>query len=584
MTAELKIPADKIEEVREHCRRIGVKLLFDPDDNSWVFSGNKLPSEFEKFASKVKTWVLDVPYEERSTGLGLGAKWKAENKVWTYEGSSLPPELQQYLPLAHSWEEYQAEKLNGQKRKTIQAGTLQLHKHQIAGKNAIVEAYKAKLPGFLLADEVGLGKTYTAWSALYDCLPDKACILIVAPLAVLPVWREAIAKIGSKNYTVIIINYDRLKKLFDTDRKVKSLKGLARHGSSMHFDAVIWDESHYLKSMASDSPAARAKLAENVYKASKFQLWLSATAGQNILELGYLKPVLTKIGGKFTSLEQWCQAQGFDIKRGDYGKWIWEPTAQEEAKLHACLFKNKPIVGLRRQPKEVAGWPEIKRILQPIEMTNAERKLYNLAWAEFIQALELDRSAGRISTNGLTATLRLRQKASLLKVEYTCELADELVRSGKRVPISVEFLDSVKAIEEGLKKRHISFVSITGETKDKEANRLAFQNGKYDVVLFTVREGISLHEGQLLGDKDKARVQIVHDLRWSGITQHQIDGRSHRDGKYCPIYWMVLTNTVEEHVAQKLLARMDGMAGILGDTKELLLELMNMLGTNKKIQ
>jgi len=577
MNCSLVIPKNQEEEARNIAKQAGGKLLYDPDDQTWIFAGKSLPSALAKYEPAGKRiWALDVPFTDRAAAQASGATWSAKFKAWTYEGSSLPLELQGYLPNPYSWEERQGTTATGIKPSRGKPTGIILHPHQVEAKRAITNAITC-LPGFLLADEVGLGKTYAAWAGLLEKLRSGSEILIVAPLAVLPVWREAITKMGDGGHSIIIMNYERLKKLFESEKKVKTLKGLARHGNTMKFDAIIWDESHYLKSMASDHPAARAKLAEKLYQSCKFNLWLSATAGQNIMELGYLKPLLTKIGGKFTSLEQWCKDQGFNLTRGDYGKWLWEPSAQEEERLHKLLFKSKPSAGLRRQPQEVAGWPEIKRIPQPIELDNAQKQLYRLAWAEFIKVLELDRIAGKISTNGLTATLRLRQKASLLKVQDTAELAEELIASGKRVPISVEFLDSLRALEEEFNKRGIKHTSITGTTKDKEANRLYFQSGKCDVILFTVKEGISLHEGQII-TKDKPRAQIVHDLRWSGISQHQIDGRSHRDGKYCPIYWMVIKDTIEEAVAQKLLKRMEGMAGIMGDTKEILMELMNSVG------
>lgn len=578
MNCSLSIPKKEEGKVRLIAKQAGGKLLFDPEEAIWIYAGKSLPAELAQYELTVKNlWTLDVPFTDRAIAQACGAAWSQQYKTWIYEGNSLPLELQGYLPNPYSWEERQGINATGINPTRCKPIGITLHPHQVIAKNAIALAFN-KLPGFLLADEVGLGKTYAAWAGLLEQLKPKSEVLIVAPIAVLPVWREAIVRFGDGGHQIIIMNYDRLKKLFETDKAVKTLKGLAKHGNTMKFNAIIWDESHYLKSMASDHPAARAKLAEKLYKSADFNLWLSATAGQNIMELGYLKPLLTKIGGKFTSLEQWCEDQGFKLKRGDYGKWLWEPSPHEEEKLHNLLFKSSPCAGIRRQPQEVAGWPEIKRIPQPIELNNDQKQLYRLAWAEFIKVLDLDRQAGKISTNGLTATLRLRQKASLLKVKNTAELAEELIASGKRVPISVEFLDSIKALEEEFNKRGIKHISITGATKDKEANRLYFQNGHCDIILFTVKEGISLHQGQTMGTKDKPRAQIVHDLRWSGISQHQIDGRSHRDGKYCPIYWMVIKNTIEEVVAQKLLKRLEGMAGIMGDTKEILLELMSSVG------
>lgn len=577
MQWELTIPSKSVEAVRSQVRSAGLKLLHDPEENSWILIGPCLPEGLQKYTKKAGSWILDVPFEHRYKASALGAKWDKNSKAWIFSGSALPLELRAFQPLAYSWEEYKF--FESQAKWTYREGngSIHLRPHQVAARDAIIVTKRAGLPGFLLADDVGLGKTYSAWAGVLG-LYRQARILVVAPVSVLPVWREAILSMGDGGNKVILLNYERLKKLFDLEegQKVKSLKGLAKRGNVMDFDVIIWDESHYLKSMYGSNAAARAKLAIKLYNSCPFMIWLSATAGQNILELGYLKPLLLGDDRQSTLLD-WCDRQGFKVTKGNYGRLNWEPTPDEEDRLHRILFQSKPLTGLRRLPQEVAGWPEIQRILFPVEMNADQQELYDLAWKEFVAALLLDRKAGKVSQNGLVAALRLRQKASLLKVGATVDLVDDLVSSNKRVPVSVEFLDSMKAIAEGLDKRKITYTMISGSTSDREAQRRRFQGGECDVILFTVKEGISLHQGQLLGKKDKARAQVVHDLRWSGIDQHQIDGRSHRDGQFCPIYWMILKGTVEDKVAHRVLERMGGMAGIMGDVKDVLSRLMEEL-------
>ena len=59
------------------------------------------------------------------------------------------------------------------------------------------------------------------------------------------------------------------------------------------YDVVIWDESHRCKNPA----AARSKLAVKLNARAGFVLWLSATAGQNPIELSYLTPLLASATG-----------------------------------------------------------------------------------------------------------------------------------------------------------------------------------------------------------------------------------------------------------------------------------------------
>ena len=80
----------------------------------------------------------------------------------------------------------------------------------------------------------------------------------------------------------------------------------------------------------------------------------------------------------------------------------------------------------------------------------------------------------------------------------------------------------------------------TNNSHLREAECLRYRRGDASVILFNV-EGISLHEGDTNNDGNNVpRCQIDHDLRWSAIRAHQIDGRSHRDGKFAQVYWSSL--------------------------------------------
>ena len=64
----------------------------------------------------------------------------------------------------------------------------------------------------------------------------------MCPLAVVAHWRRTIEAAGDGGREVVILNYDRLGKLFEVSaaarKKVRSKKGLARAGSAPEFDAV----------------------------------------------------------------------------------------------------------------------------------------------------------------------------------------------------------------------------------------------------------------------------------------------------------------------------------------------------------
>jgi len=380
---------------------------------------------------------------------------------------------------------------------------------------------------------------------------------------------------------VVILNYERLAKIFEAKPRKgtkKLSKGdLARRGTaSEEFDIVLFDESHALKNLTS----LRAKFSVKLYGSAKMIFWLSATAGQNPLELGYLAPILAnKTGDRALTtkdFEQWCVDNLPGVSRGEFGAWAWAGGKEEEEKVHQLLFDPdasgvKPA--LRRRASDLAGWPEVNRIVHWVELDCEAQRLYKLAWKEFKKALE---GVGTLSKQRAAlakseAVIRLRQKSSLLKVEDSIELCLELLDNGHQVAISCEFLATMDAMEEVLRKKRISYARVDGRCANgselKETERLRYQRGDATVILFNVVEGISLHEGETnSGGNNVPRSQIDHDLRWSAIQAHQIDGRSHRDGKFAQVYWVVAKETIDSRVAEVLLWKLESMGNLQGDS------------------
>ncbi|MDX2016967.1 MAG: ATP-dependent helicase, partial [Planctomycetota bacterium] len=166
--------------------------------------------------------------------------------------------------------------------------------------------------------------------------------------------------------------------------------------------------------------------------AAGFSLWLSATAGQNPLELSYLAPLLAQLTGSraadLKDFERWCLDQGLGVTRGTYGKWEWRGDPADCERIHGMLFAGRVPGGLRRRPEDIAGWPEINRMLTPIALDPEARARFDLAWQEFRAAMALA-PAGKNPRGALAATLRLRQKASLIRAQGTLDLALELLEN-----------------------------------------------------------------------------------------------------------------------------------------------------------
>jgi hypothetical protein len=523
--------------------------------------------------------ALDVPFEMRGVATASGARWDAEHSAFVFVGDVLPASLAPFRSLPYSFEQRIERALNTEAVPDLlpasptSASSIVPRAHQIDAVRAIDASVRAGRPGFLLADDVGLGKTISAWEAVRR-MPKANAVLIVCPLAVVAHWRRTVQAMGDAGKEVVILNYERLGKLFEVTpearAKIRTKKGLARAGKAPTFDVVIWDESHRCKNPA----AARSKLAAKVNGSASFVLWLSATAGQNPLELSYLAPLLATVTGDrpgdLKDFEQWCTGHGLGVTRGAFGRWEWRGDRADCEKVRALLFDGKTPAGIRRRPEDVAGWPEINRILMPIGLDPGARELYEQAWTEFRREMALIPRGGN-PKSGLAATLRLRQKSSLIRVPGTIELIRELLDNGHQVAVSVAFIETLTAVRDALEVGMdavpcaVIHGALTGPMK--EAERLRFQRGEARVVLFTVEEGISLHQGE---HNDVARSEVVHDLRWSAIQMAQIEGRCHRDGRFAQVYWAYADGTIEERIATLVCQRLQSMKEMVGDDVETL--------------
>lgn len=578
---EMDVPFSEKDEFKQACTMAGQRAVWLANVKKWAVD-TKTPhptlSKWQpKSTAEPRYFVIACDYSYYPFASKAGARWDGQRKVAVYRGRELPLELTGFKPARFSHQERMERELNQEKPVEIPPSKkIVLHKHQELAVEAIANGWAKKSPGFLLADSTGLGKTLATWHAILELnKKEKRAlkILITGPLGALDTWRESINWSGSGGWgenanEITLLNYERLKHLFESDKKkAKSLKGVARFGTAEEFDIFIMDESHYIRNPA----AGRTKLARALEKSARYSIWISATAGQNPLEISYLSRLLAFLtGGKTTSVEKdfekWCQEQGIGLRRGAFGKWIWDGNQEDNAALHKILF-NKQQLCLRRRCEDIAGWPELQRIPKGTDLDDTSRRAYEAEWDAFLEAYEadkLDRLHNKKDTaRGIAQLVRLRQKASLLRVEATCNQVEELLEEGRQTAVSVQFLGSLDAIKENLEKRGYTCGEFSGRnTKDREEIRKSYQNGDLDVIIFSTESSISLHQET---PDSKPRAQVVHDLRWSAIEQEQVDGRSHRNGTHAPVYWCFARNTIEERVATILLKKMEAMNTLRGD-------------------
>jgi len=459
------------------------------------------------------------------------------------------------------------------------------HAHQRSARDAILAARLAGKPGFLLGDLTGLGKTLSAWLAV-SAMPEDE-VLIVCPKGAIAQWRRTIAGSPTTEKRVTLVNFERSKSLLlpPPDSKKRSTRAKnnehAKFGQPKRtWPLVIIDEAHRLRNPNSQQSLATRKLAS----LAQFTIYMSATAGQTPHELSYLARLLFPLPAASPSspseLDQFrllMKQLGIGKPRGRWKNWKWEPNHADRNAMSERLYKGPKAIGLRRRPADIEGWPEVQRELAPTTLDAPNRRLYEATWREFRREFGLLGGSARRPT-GWAADLRFRQKASLLRTSGTVDFVEDLLANGQQVAISVAFLETSAMLRDKLEARGWSAGELNGthSAEINEQTRIAFQCGQLDVIVFTVTESISLHQGEHPGG-ERERSLVVHDLRHSAIQLQQIEGRCHRDGKRALIYYAYCENTVEEKIAATVLARMSSMDGMAGDDTSLLEELFVIL-------
>lgn len=547
--------------------------------------------------------LLEVPWEERDIARALGAEWVEKIKNYAYAGSLLPERLENYACKDYSYLRWVEDQINGRIKpiKKPMDGYYTLKGHQLEGVESIRESVAAGWRGYLEADATGLGKSLVgllganeAAKAKGFSAAKKAKLLIICPNGAIAHWRNTIRHAQTENLRVMVINYESSKKLLippkaarDAKKKKTQNKHTAAKGQPfIHWDIIIADESQKLMHSTSQRTQTFERVAQYALdaKLAPFVIWMSATAGQTPLELGYLCPLIGQAARTKITMEswpEWLSENGFHVtKKKTAWQWV-KPTGPNDAiarelqrqdteRLAGILFHPK-APSIRRKPEDIAGWPPVTRIAMPVQLSNSNRDKYEKLWSEFRKEMKLQ-GKGKNPTNALTAQLRFAQKASLLRVTPTVENIKQLLENEHQVAVSVRFLETLDAIRSDLKKEGIECSEFSGRPYiDKEKERIAFQKGQTRVMLFTVEEAVSFHAGESLPDGSKGsmmpRALLIHDMRYSALSMTQIIGRTHRDGQNSNAYLLYSEDTIEERMMNIMLNKLENMTILSGDSE-----------------
>lgn len=555
-------------------------------------------------AAGEQAFVLKVPFEERQAASWGGARFHT-GYGWVYVGKSLPASLKRFEAPVYSWEAYIEADLAGagpgSRAATLDNGDFTLRPDQIEDRNTVLRAFKAGAPEVLIGSDTGVGKTVTAIAAL-KAMPAQN-ILVIAPLSVVANWRLHLKGMGDGGKRWALINYDSAKNLLHkpplrlspkTGKPTQSSpatlnRDWARRGlPRVAWDIVVTDESHLLSNpMAQRTSAIERVIAGPAGSRPALSLRLTATAGADPSKLAYLHRGLAYSAGErpqatmeAAEYAAWCADRGIKVKVDKFDKLKWTSNSRDLDVMHKMIYGTGPTNwALRRVPD---GWPVQQRNRVPIEFDGLQRDAYEEAWEEFLNAmaeLGLTRAssgkrrrpqsaadAGRRKMAARAAQVRYRQKAGLLRAAQTVDFISTLLDNDLQVAVNCEFRGTVEAINDGLHARKIDAALYLGGDTQREEQRLAFQRGANQVILFTPPEGFSLHANEsAVGGTATPRALVVAEPRWAPTPALQIEGRTQRNGEAALAYYPFAVDTIEERVIRRVITGMANVKKINGD-------------------
>jgi superfamily II DNA or RNA helicase len=133
------------------------------------------------------------------------------------------------------------------------------------------------------------------------------------------------------------------------------------------------------------------------------------------------------------------------------------------------------------------------------------------------------------------------------KVSILGEYLEETVGNNHKALVFANYLEALNLIEDELDKRHITYLKMTGKTRNRAAIVDAFQESdEYQVLLMTLKTGgVGLN-------LTAADYVFIFDPWWNAAAETQAIDRVHRIGQKNSVfsYKLITRDTIEEKILQ----------------------------------
>ena len=407
--------------------------------------------------------------------------------------------------------------------------------------------------GGVLADEMGLGKTLqTIAHILLEKTEGRldAPALVVGPTTLVGNWSRELARFAPELRVVVLHGTERHGRWADAakaDVVVTTYPIVVRDEerfAELRFSTVVLDEAQTIKNSRSQ---ARRALAGVV---SENRVCLTGTPVENHL-------------GELWSIFDWLIPGLLGDQLAFRRFWRQPIEQQRDAERLAALRETVSPYVLRRLKRDVAKeLPPKTELAIPVELLGKQRELYEFirvaAHADVRKAIHAKGVAASAVTI-LDALTKLRQVCcdprlvamdaarsvnDSAKLEAFLHLIGQQLAGGHRVLVFSQFTSMLALVAESLHARGVSHLTLTGATRDRQRVVDAFEAGKADVFL------ISLKAGGTGLNLTSADTVVHYDPWWNPAAQAQATDRAYRIGQRRPVFVhsLYVAGSVEERV------------------------------------
>jgi superfamily II DNA or RNA helicase len=418
---------------------------------------------------------------------------------------------------------------------------------------AFLQHLREQETGGILADDMGLGKTLQ--TIAHFCVEKesgrmRAPVLVVAPTSLVGNWSRELEKFAPHLRVLLLhgpTRHSRFASIPKVDVVITTYPLLVRDEERLateSFHLLVLDEAQAIKNTRSQAHRAiKAVQAEH-------RLCLTGTPVEN--HLGELWALFDFLNPGLLG-DELC-----------FRRWYRQPIEQlrHEERMAALREQVAPYI-LRRMKRDVAkDLPPKTELFHPVDLSGKQRDLYeSIRVAAHADVRKVIRTRGLAASTIpiLDALMKLRQVCcdprlvamdaargtrESAKYEALFELLEQQLGGGHRVLVFSQFTSMLALIAEGLRERGLPYLALTGATKDRQRVVDAFEQGRADVFLISLKAGGT---GLNLVSADT----VVHyDPWWNPAAQAQATDRAYRIGQSRPVFVhnLFAAGSVEERV------------------------------------